>query len=294
MTDLNVELVAVRRRIGLLTKRWLKRRTVQPDLAHLLSAMTHLLDAGGKHVRAFIVVQGARLSGRPQAADAAALAVELIHTASLIHDDLPALDDDPLRRGRPTVHVEYDEPTAILAGDALVALAFEVLCSAPCEPEAVRQAIVELARAAGWPGICGGQIIDMRGEARRLSAAELEEMNRRKTGALIEASAVIGATLIGADEAHIQALRRYGAEFGRAFQLRDDLLDVEGDVARLGKATGRDAARKKSTYVTLNGIESTRVALLGSTRAAIAALDSLGDEADGLRQLATFNAERLK
>lgn len=283
-----------RRRVDRALGRLFDARPDQPALARLLDAMFHLVDAGGKRLRPCLVYEGARLVDEDVGAvvDAAAVAVELVHTASLIHDDLPALDDDRLRRGRATVHTAYDEATAILAGDALIALAFEVLATASGPPARRLDAISELARASGWQGICGGQVIDMQGESRRLSTSELDDMNDRKTGRIIEASAVMGFLLAGGPGDHVDALRRYGAALGRAFQLRDDLLDATGDPALLGKAVGRDDARCKSTYVTQLGVRGTQSALEAETRRALDALAVLDARAEPLRALVEFNACR--
>lgn len=233
--------------------------------AHLHEAMRYAVLGEGKRLRPLLVyAAGAALGAPPlpgtstDALDHAAAAIELVHAYSLVHDDLPAMDDDALRRGRPTVHIAFDEATAILVGDALQAAAFAVLADAPAPPERVLAAVRELARAAGSQGMCGGQAIDMAMTGGRQSLDALAAMHRLKTGALIEAAVVMGGLLRGADEARLGALRRVGALLGLGFQIKDDLLDAQADSATLGKTAGKDEAQGKSTYVTLLGLDGAR------------------------------------
>ncbi|MBS3896903.1 polyprenyl synthetase family protein [Silanimonas sp.] len=232
-----------------------------PEALH--AAMRYAVLGQGKRLRPLLVYAAAEAVAGPgpepmAALDHAAAAIELVHAYSLVHDDLPAMDDDALRRGRPTVHIAFDEATAILAGDALQSAAFEVLAAAPAAPERVVAALRELARAAGASGMCGGQAIDMAMTGRMQSVDALAAMHRKKTGALIEAAVVMGGLLRGADEAQLVALRRIGTLLGLGFQIKDDLLDAEADSMTLGKTAGKDAAQGKSTYVTLLGLEGAR------------------------------------
>jgi farnesyl diphosphate synthase len=251
---------------------------------------------GGKRVRP-LLVYGAGECG-PSASenlalDSAALAVEFVHVYSLIHDDLPCMDDDVLRRGRPTVHVAFDEATAMLAGDALQAEAFRVLADAPA-PSDVRAALMrELAYAIGTDGMCGGQAIDLDSIGRTLSLTELETMHRKKTGALLLASVRMGALVAGVDAVTLAALDRYGRAIGLAFQIVDDVLDVEGTSEVLGKTAGKDAQKNKPTYVSVLGLTPARERAERLRRDAIAALDEIEASASPvrtlrLRQLADF------
>ena len=259
--------------------------------AGLHEAMRYAVLGGGKRVRPLLVYAAGEVVDAPTGAlDAAAAAVELIHAYSLVHDDLPCMDDDALRRGKPTVHVAYGEATAMLVGDALQALAFESVCtalSAGAPAEGVVRMNAELAQAAGSLGMAGGQAIDLDAVGRQLDLAALEDMHRRKTGAMLRVSVRLGA-LCGPALAprHLAALTRYGEAVGLAFQVVDDILDVEGDAATLGKTAGKDSAHDKPTYVSLLGVaESRRMAnaLLDEARAA---LEPLGPSARRLRELA--------
>jgi farnesyl diphosphate synthase len=222
------------------------------------------------------------------------MAVEMIHCYSLIHDDLPAMDNDDLRRGLPTVHKAFDDATAILAGDALLTHAFSVLADPECHPDpAIRiRLVAELATGAGAGGMVGGQMRDIEGESRRLSEDEIALMQAEKTGALIRGAVRMGAVLGGADGDAFAALTRYGEAAGRAFQLADDILDVTATTEEMGKATGKDAAAGKQTIVARVGLEAARRQLDDTVGAAITALASFGASADGLRATARFFAER--
>lgn len=270
--------------------------TVPPRLAE---AMRYAVLGGGKRFRPFLVLESARLFGLlPEMAVNAAAAIELVHCYSLVHDDLPAMDDDDMRRGRPTVHVAFDEATAILAGDALLTFAFEVVADSRTHPDAqVRcQLALALARAAGPAGMVGGQQLDL--EAEKLPRKGAEDLNRvrdiqeRKTGALIAISAEAGAILASAPEDDRRALASYGRALGAAFQIADDLLDVEGAAATVGKATGKDAAAGKATYVSALGIDGAKQQLRRLQDEAAAVLDRFGDRADILRQAVTYVAAR--
>ena len=234
------------------------------------------------------------MGGGDEPALAAACAVELIHAYSLVHDDLPAMDDDELRRGRPTTHIAFDEATAILAGDALQALAFELLANDHERSPEIRIALIqELARAAGHRGMVGGQAIDLESVGKTLTLAQLETMHRHKTGALIEASVRMGALAAGANgTAALTALTDYARTLGLAFQVQDDLLDVEGDTDVIGKPQGSDAARAKPTYPALLGLAGAKEHLATLRQATLASLDSFGPEADPLRAMADFVVAR--
>ncbi len=266
--------------------------------ARLHRAMRYSVLGGGKRVRAALVFAAARACGpvltsqqeveRALAQDLAAAAVELVHAYSLVHDDLPCMDDDVLRRGRPTVHVQFDEATALLAGDALQPLAFDLLAQMPIAPELIVRAVRDLARAAGSLGMAGGQAIDLESVGKALTQQALQQMHLLKTGALLEASVSLGGLAGGANAQQRQALDAYAAAMGLAFQVIDDVLDVTADSAQLGKTPGKDAAANKPTYVTLMGLEQAR-ALAGTLhQQALAALNPLGADAAQLAGLADF------
>ena len=269
-----------------------------PGTPRLREAMRYSALSAGKRLRPTLVYLTGEALGAPLAQlDSAAAAVELIHVYSLVHDDLPAMDDDDLRRGRPTCHRAYDEATAILVGDALQALAFAVLAndpmagnSAPLRLEMIRV----LARATGTSGMAGGQAVDLAAVGQRLTVAAIEDMHRRKTGALIQGSVLLGALAAGVSEGpKFEALDRFGTHIGLAFQIQDDILDVEGDPRVLGKSIGADAAHAKPTYPSTVGVESARVRARELRDAAITALAPLGDRAAALTQLANFVVARV-
>lgn len=249
--------------------------------------------AGGKRLRGFLVLESAALHGiAPEAAMDAAAAVECLHAYSLVHDDLPAMDDDALRRGQPTVHVKWDEATAILAGDALQTLAFELLSAPALGPADRRIALVAgLAQASGAAGMVYGQALDIAAEtaAAPLTLDQITDLQAGKTGALIGWSATAGAVLAGADPA---PLRRYADAVGLAFQIADDILDVEGDAAKAGKALRKDAQAGKATFVSLLGLEPARARARDLVAEAEAALAPYGAAAAVLRQTARFVIER--
>ena len=257
----------------------------------LRAAMRHAALGGGKRLRALLAYAAGEACGADDAAlDAAACAVECVHAFSLVHDDLPAMDDDALRRGRPTVHVAFDEATAILAGDALQALAFEVLASSAAPAGARIAQVRELAAATGAAGMCAGQSLDMQAGAADLPA--LERLHSLKTGALIRASVRLGYLTGDADAATRAALDAFADALGLAFQIRDDLLDVEGDDAQLGKTAGKDVAQGKATYVALSGAPAARDRLAALAGHMETALTPLGARADSLRALARFAIAR--
>jgi farnesyl diphosphate synthase len=267
----------------------------------LLEAMRYGSLAGGKRFRPFLVVESAALFGVPRSqALMAGAALEFVHCYSLVHDDLPAMDNDDLRRGRPTAHKAYDEATAILAGDGLLTFAFDVLSRPETHPSpAVRIALVTaLARASGLGGMVGGQVLDLAAEGRfgdmprPQSLTEVETLQAMKTGALIKFGCVAGALLGEADAARLDALARYGAAVGQAFQIADDLLDIEGDAATVGKQTGKDAAAGKATIVAVLGLAKSKERLAALVAEANAALAPFGAAADILREAARFVAER--
>ncbi|GAB4180016.1 MAG: polyprenyl synthetase family protein [Thalassobaculales bacterium] len=261
----------------------------------VVEAMRHGALGGGKRLRAFLVAESARLFAVDRrCALRVAAAVEFLHAYSLIHDDLPAMDDAELRRGRPSCHVAFDEATAILAGDGLQALAFEVLAGEPTHGDPhVRAALVQgLAVAAGAHGMVGGQMIDLLAETEVLDIGAITRLQRLKTGALIEFSAEAGAILGRAPAAARQALRIYAQELGLAFQIADDLLDHEGREEEIGKPVGRDATAGKSTFVSLLGAERAREQARRLADQAVKQLDYFGDAAAGLAGLARFVVER--
>lgn len=269
----------------------------------LVAAMRHGALGGGKRLRPFLVVEAARLFGVPESSGLrAGAAVELAHCYSLVHDDLPAMDDDDTRRGRPTVHRAFDEATAILAGDALLTLAFDVMADpATCADGETRAAIVlGLARALGLGGMAGGQMLDLAAEARfspdgvaqALDEAEILRLQAMKTGALLAGSVTIGARLGGADAAAMSALERYGRALGAAFQVADDILDVEASPEEMGKATAKDGAKGKATLVAALGLDAARRARDRFSAEAIDALAGFGPEAAMLRAAAEFSARR--
>ncbi len=247
---------------------------------------------GGKRLRAFLVVESARLHGIEDALNAAA-AVEALHAYSLIHDDLPCMDDDNLRRGQPTVHVKWDDATAVLAGDSLQTLTFDLLSDPACHPDPeVRIALVAgMARAAGIKGMVLGQALDIAAETARepLTLEQITALQAGKTGALIEWSATAGAVLAQADTA---PLSTYARDLGLAFQIWDDVLDIEGDPDKVGKAVGKDADAGKATFVSLLGLDGAKARAKSLIDEAEAALDPYGDEAETLRQCARFVISR--
>ena len=262
----------------------------------LLDAMRYSVLGGGKRVRPLLVYASGELVGAPEPSlDAIAAAVELIHAYSLIHDDLPAMDDDDLRRGRPTVHRQFDEATAILAGDALQALAFEVLAADPAltgRAEPLVKLIAWLAQAAGPAGMVGGQALDMAAEGLRLDEHGLERIHRGKTGALIRAAIMMPSELGSLSAEQRASLDVFASDIGLVFQIRDDLLEVEQDTATLGKNAGSDAGNDKSTYPSTLGLEGARRRAAQTHERAVTALRTLGPSAAGLEWLSEFILSR--
>ncbi|WNW12041.1 (2E,6E)-farnesyl diphosphate synthase [Pseudomonas sp. DTU_2021_1001937_2_SI_NGA_ILE_001] len=267
------------------------------ELDRVYAAMRYSVMNGGKRVRPLLVYAACQaLGGAPEDANGAACAVELIHAYSLVHDDLPAMDDDDLRRGQPTTHKAFDEACAILAGDGLQSLAFSALADPRLnnrDAETRLQMVDALARAAGPAGMVGGQAIDLGSVGLKLDQAALENMHRHKTGALIEASVRLGALASGhADAARLDALQLYARAIGLAFQVQDDILDVESDTATLGKRQGADIARDKPTYPALLGLEAAKAYALELRDQALEALRGFDDAAEPLRELARYIVER--
>ncbi|MET0278853.1 MAG: polyprenyl synthetase family protein [Pseudorhodoplanes sp.] len=267
--------------------------------ARLLDSMRYASLGGGKRLRPFLVAESAALFGVPrEQALMTGAALECIHCYSLVHDDLPAMDNDDLRRGRPTAHKAYDDATAILAGDSLLTFAFDILSREQTHPDpGIRVALVrELARASGLGGMAGGQLLDLGAEGRfgetRLGERDVVTLQSMKTGALLHFACIAGGVLGKASAAEQDALSRYGRAVGVAFQIADDLLDVESDAATLGKATGKDAALGKATLVGILGPEAARKRLHACVAEAQAAVSVFGDRAGILTQAADFVAER--
>ncbi len=263
--------------------------------ARVFEAMRYAVFAGGKRFRPFLVCESAKLFDvRGESALRAAAAVECVHTYSLIHDDLPCMDDDDMRRGQPTVHRKFDEATAVLAGDALLTLAFELLADPETHERArVRIELVRrLAEAAGGHGMVGGQMMDLASEGRAIDIGTITRLQRLKTGALIAFSCAAGAVLGRASSEALHALQAYAHDMGLAFQIADDLLDAEGDVAVVGKATGKDAEAGKATFVSILGAERARSQATILSEQAVQHLDLFDEKADLLREAARFVINR--
>ena len=280
-------------------ERVLDRYLELPDsgTARLREGMRYSVLGGGKRLRPMLVYTSGESLGVPlEQLDSAAAAVELIHVYSLVHDDLPAMDNDDLRRGRPTCHRAFDEATAILVGDALQALAFSVIADdtdSGVRATARLEMIRTLARAIGTGGMAGGQAIDLAAVGRTLSLDELEHMHRLKTGALIKASVLLGALASPSEDALKRtALERFAAEIGLAFQIQDDILDVEGTVASLGKTPGADAAKQKPTYPSITSLDIARARARELRDHAVRALAPLGEHGTPLAELAQFVVSR--
>ena len=262
----------------------------------LEKAMEYSLMAGGKRLRPVLLMAAADAVGKDGAAFlTTGCAIEMIHTYSLIHDDLPAMDNDDYRRGKPTNHRVFGDGIAVLAGDALLTLAFEVMLrQESTAPETLVAVISEMSRAAGPYGMVGGQALDLEGEGRRLDLAALRKIHMGKTGALFCAAIRSGAILAGAKEEELAALTLYAERFGLAFQITDDILDVTGDEAAIGKPVGSDVRNEKATYVTLTSLEEAKKLAEDAVDEAVAALDIFGERAAFLRDLALFLLGRKK
>jgi len=284
-----------RARLENMLEYWLPAAATHP--ARLHEAMRYAVLDGGKRIRPLLVYAGGRAAGAASDdLDAPACAVELIHAYSLIHDDLPAMDDDDLRRGKPSCHKAFDEATAILAGDALQSLAFHVLAHAgPHDPGPLSRLhmLDTLALAAGSRGMAGGQAIDLAATGLQLNIAELEDMHIHKTGALVRASVLLGAQCAGSiSAAQLDRLDHYAKCIGLAFQIRDDILDVEGEAHKLGKNTGMDLQREKSTYPALMGLEAARQRAHELHAEALDSLTGFDGRADPLRWISSYIIER--
>ncbi|MFK8049192.1 MAG: polyprenyl synthetase family protein [Halioglobus sp.] len=262
----------------------------------LIEASHYSLSNGGKRVRPLLVYGAAHIFDKPMTTpglDHAACAIEMIHTYSLIHDDLPAMDDDDLRRGNPSCHKSYGEATAILAGDGLQARAFELICEAPLvDPKDNLQMIKILSAAAGPRGMVGGQAIDILAINSEMNIDQLKNMHLCKTGALIRAALSLGAIVGGADKAQLEALQRYGEHIGLAFQVVDDILDVEGNAESLGKTAGKDIDANKPTYVKMLGLERAKQEAKNLLEDALQSLEVFGSSGDHLRGVANYIVNR--
>ncbi|MCL4501711.1 MAG: polyprenyl synthetase family protein [Deltaproteobacteria bacterium] len=259
----------------------------------VVQAMHYSLFVGGKRLRPILCLAAAEaVGGDAGEALPAACALEMIHTYSLIHDDLPAMDDDDLRRGQPTCHKKFDEATAILAGDGLLTEAFHIIAAAAPRFEGREAVLLDiselLSKAAGYQGMVGGQMLDLMAEGRQITLKELETIHRLKTGALLTAATRAGALMGGGNRQEVTALTSYGERFGLAFQVTDDLLDVEGDTAEMGKAAGQDEKRRKATYPALLGLEASKQWAGRLVEEAVAELEPFQDRAAPLRELARY------
>ena len=264
--------------------------------ARLHEAMRYAAQGGGKRIRPLLVYAAGELGDgiNQNALDAAAVAIECIHAYSLVHDDLPCMDDDNLRRGRPTVHKAYDEATALLVGDALQTRAFEVLVNAQCDADMRLAMISALAGASGSRGMAGGQAIDLESVGKKLDLAGLKQMHAMKTGALLSCSVHLGGIAAKLNPAQMQHLQNYSEALGLAFQIVDDVLDATSDSQTLGKTAGKDAANNKPTYVTLMGLDYAQKAAKDLQETAIASLESFGPKAQALKGLALLVVNRGK
>jgi geranylgeranyl diphosphate synthase type II len=288
--DLNSYLLTKRKQINQAIEKILGQTS---NSGRIVSAMRHSLMAGGKRIRPVLCITAAQaVGGQAEDAIGAACALEMIHTYSLIHDDLPAMDNDVLRRGKPTCHIAFDEATAILAGDALLTLAFEILSLIEFtnKKNALKRlhVINIIAKAAGYKGMIEGQMKDIAAEGTLLSLKDLEKMHALKTGALIQASIITGAILGDGSFEQIEKLKIYANNIGLAFQVTDDILDVEGDSAVMGKDVGTDQAREKSTYPSIMGIEKSKGFAKKLVNNALQALDNFDNKSDSLRAIAHY------
>jgi geranylgeranyl diphosphate synthase type II len=294
--DLNLYLKEQCARIDAALDRFLPGETELPHSIH--KAMRYSIFAGGKRVRPILMLAACQaVGGHVERAIPAACAMEMIHTYSLIHDDLPAMDDDDFRRGNPTNHKLFGEALAILAGDALLTEAFKLISdrrfAAGCEPSGLLAVIHEIATCAGSYGMVGGQVVDMESEGRQdIDLATVQYIHTHKTGALIKASVVAGALLGGAAGQQLAAISRYGEAAGLAFQIADDILDIEGTTEEIGKDAGSDEARGKATYPAVLGLAAAREEAQSMMEEALRALEIFGEEADPLREIARYIVQR--
>ena len=266
----------------------------------IMEAMRYAVLGGGKRLRPFLVIESARMFGLDPDEDngvwLAAAALECVHVYSLIHDDLPCMDDDDLRRGKPTVHKKYDEAMAVLTGDALLTLAFQILAQDEVvrDPNLRLELIADLASASGVYGMIGGQVMDIYADGEDREENHIQNLQALKTGALIQYAAQTGAKLQGASKDDLQNLERYAQALGLAFQIRDDILDTEGDAAEMGKAAGKDAGLGKATFVSIHGLENAKMLASKLGKEAKLALSGYGDKAAALIGAVDFVLERKK
>jgi len=264
-----------------------------PNRLH--EAMRYAAQGGGKRIRPLLVYAAGSLGDpKAQALDAAAVAIECIHAYSLVHDDLPCMDDDDLRRGRPTVHKAFDEATALLVGDALQTRAFEILANAQCEVDVRLLMISSLTAASGLRGMAGGQAIDLESVGKKLDLAGLKQMHAMKTGALLSCAVELGGIAAHLNPTQMAQLQKYSTALGLAFQIVDDVLDATADSQTLGKTAGKDAAANKPTYVTLMGLDYAQKQAKELQETAIASLTDFGSKADALKDLALLVVNRAK
>jgi len=269
--------------------------SVQTTPNRLHEAMRYAAQGGGKRIRPLLVYAAGSLGdAKAQALDAAAVAIECIHAYSLVHDDLPCMDDDDLRRGRPTVHKAFDEATALLVGDALQTRAFEILANAQCEVDVRLLMISSLAAASGSRGMAGGQAIDLESVGKTLDLVGLKQMHAMKTGALLSCAVELGGIAAHLNPTQMAQLQKYSTALGLAFQIVDDVLDATADSQTLGKTAGKDAAANKPTYVTLMGLDYAQQQAKDLQETAIASLADFGNKADALKDLALLVVNRAK
>lgn len=289
--DIPQTLEAWRAQIDARLSDWLPKESAPPTELH--QAMRYACLAPGKRLRPLLCLASAEAVGAaPEAALDGGCAIEMVHAFSLVHDDLPCIDNDDLRRGQPTCHVKFGEAIAVLAGDALFALAFEVISRSSSRPEACAQATRLLATAAGSGGLVGGEVLDVLSEGREVSGDVVDEIHRKKTAALIAASCRIGAVLGGGSEEQCQALEHFGFEIGLAFQIADDILNETSTAEELGKAAGSDRDRKKATYPSVHGLATSSDAARRAVERSLEALGETGLTSAMLKHLATSTVER--
>lgn len=292
MLDLNDYLKERKAMVDEALERFLPPASDVPNVLH--EAIRYSALDGGKRLRPVLTLAACEAVGEAiETALPAACAIECIHCFSLIHDDLPCMDDDDFRRGRPTSHKTYGEATALLAGDALLSLAFELVAQTPLnDKNKVLQTVQLLARATGTGGMIGGQVLDMQAQGRQVTRDDVEQIHRWKTGALLEASVVVGAMLGGGTDGQIEAMSAYGRHIGLAFQVADDLLDLRGDSEKLGKSTGSDLRMQKATYPSVIGVEASEELARQAMKDAVDALSGFDNRAEPLRLLARFIVDR--
>ncbi len=290
--DIRSQLGSYQESVDSFLKQCIDDQSIAPQLQ---DAMLYSLFNGGKRVRpALVYIVNKMLGGSLEQADSAAAAIECIHSYSLVHDDLPAMDDDDLRRGKPTCHIAYDEPTAILVGDALQCLAFELISNDTGLNADTRIRLIQmLAKASGHQGMVVGQAFDLRNVGKPLTLEQLEAMHQHKTGALLKCAVLIGAVVSEqVSDQQLQHLQQYADAIGLAFQVQDDILDIEGDSSVIGKPQGSDLEKEKPTYPALLGLEGAKLKLQQLHETAISALEPFGDSADELKALADFIVQR--